>query len=271
MKNESNLWSNEPKRIMECSVDQIIYILSIDILNNVNKLKEHKLDIINYIRKNKFDGNKLVNLQRKPFIAAISQYLDNKKLSGAIGQLYNKIIKYDLSKVMPKTLTSEKQEEIKENTNNETADTNVDKNSKFVTSDTSYYSFGRQYRYTKNFSKHPLYISPKYQTLKQEIVEYFKTKNHIHDIAILMGIQVETITSMSPSLQPMLLNLINGDLDNMVVDDLIWNVNGNDDEKMELLTIIELEEVNNNALNQIINRLFAEGAINVYTACSFIK
>eukprot|EP01084_Bolivina_argentea_P036904 68221_1 len=79
VKNKHDIWANEPQCITDCNMDQIMCILGNDIFDSLHKLKQHKSQIICYFTENKFDGNKLIGLQRKPFINLISQHLEDKK------------------------------------------------------------------------------------------------------------------------------------------------------------------------------------------------
>eukprot|EP01084_Bolivina_argentea_P096221 172975_1 len=82
--------SNAPKMIIECNSDQIVAILSgDDIFDNVQKLNTYKLQIIDYVKENKYDGNKLITLKRKHFTSIIANHLNDKKLRALIGRLYN--------------------------------------------------------------------------------------------------------------------------------------------------------------------------------------
>eukprot|EP01084_Bolivina_argentea_P179222 309711_1 len=63
----------------ECNLQQIIEILQ-NILDNFHLLANHKQQIIEYIQENKFDGNKLQQTGRKPFINKICEHFNNNKL-----------------------------------------------------------------------------------------------------------------------------------------------------------------------------------------------
>eukprot|EP01084_Bolivina_argentea_P122254 216656_1 len=55
----------------------------------------------------------------------------------------------------------------------------------------TYYSFGTKYRYTKNLKKHPFYVKPKFETLKDELREYFIR----NEKQMLLEKQIKTIKS----------------------------------------------------------------------------
>eukprot|EP01084_Bolivina_argentea_P051520 94778_1 len=58
-----------------------------------------------------------------------------------------------------------------------------------VVNDDKCYSYGQQYQYTKNFQEHPMYVTPKYRHLKDEVHWYFvrtlrdSQENSINDLA----------------------------------------------------------------------------------------
>eukprot|EP01084_Bolivina_argentea_P265685 450446_1 len=158
-KNMYSIWSNNPTAIKQCNVEQIIFIVHHSILHNnkVNKLRHHEDAIISCIKNNNLDGNKIMEFNRKSFIAYFVAHLGDKKLSPSCGQLFNAIKKFNVS-----SLTNKKQ------------------NSKYITSvsekanHTQYYAFGKQYRYADNFKTHRLYVKARYNDIKQEIIYYFE-------------------------------------------------------------------------------------------------
>eukprot|EP01084_Bolivina_argentea_P058111 106108_1 len=150
-KKHIDIWYTKPKTISECNVDQIIFILNQNIMENIDfpNTKSHKFDVIKCIKENNFNGEEIVN-KRKVFIAKMREYLKDKKLVGKIAKLHKQIVNYDLS---PFVNVSVQRKEVVEPTTI---------NNKFVTtnSDSKNYSFGTQYRYTPNLWHHPLYIKP---------------------------------------------------------------------------------------------------------------
>eukprot|EP01084_Bolivina_argentea_P317603 550682_1 len=60
---EHDVWQNKPHSISQCNTAQIASILNeTDIMNNLHKLSEFKSDIINYMKENEFDGEKIINM-----------------------------------------------------------------------------------------------------------------------------------------------------------------------------------------------------------------
>eukprot|EP01084_Bolivina_argentea_P024980 46484_1 len=91
-----DIWSTEPKSIEQCTVQQIVYILNVYILNSLKKLQEYQSEIIEYIQKQKLNGTKLMQINRKQFSSQMVKYFNNKKLRGSFGQLYTAIKDYNL-------------------------------------------------------------------------------------------------------------------------------------------------------------------------------
>eukprot|EP01084_Bolivina_argentea_P160601 279655_1 len=152
-------------------------------------------------------------------------------------------------------------------------------NSKFVTSMTedeeklreSYYSFGTQYRYTSNFATHPLHIEAKYNSIKEELVEYFKSMNEKQDKANLFHSQTDTINYMNSNDQALSLQLINEKYDELEewiwIEDIKEDI---DDEKDKLLRIVQMENANSIRIQQIFKNLFDEIPSIFYSNCTFI-
>eukprot|EP01084_Bolivina_argentea_P154159 268767_1 len=205
---QADIWSNDPKSISECNVDQIVYILNHNIIENLNnsKLKSYKSDIIEFIRETKFNGGEIVK-KRKEFILQMKRYLKNNKLAGNIANLHKQIITYDLSPFI--TENNSKQDAVTEHHNSEN-------NSKFITpnSDINTYSFGTQYRYTPNLSHHPLYIKPKYNNLKEELIEYSKITNKQIDENQLFNELYTNIQSFDSAEKSILLELVTNEINN---------------------------------------------------------
>eukprot|EP01084_Bolivina_argentea_P103270 185004_1 len=96
-----DLWDNKPDSISECNVAQIIYILNEnDIMEKLKKLIPFRDEIIKYIYENKFDGEKIMNMKRKPFINEFAKHFNDNKLKLELGKLYNSIIKYDIGQLI---------------------------------------------------------------------------------------------------------------------------------------------------------------------------
>eukprot|EP01084_Bolivina_argentea_P037597 69549_1 len=94
--NMLDIWSTKPKSIEQCNVQQIVCILKVDILNTFKKLEQYQSRIIEYIQKQKLNGSKLMQINRKQFSSQMAKYFNNKKLRGAFGQLYTTIKDYNL-------------------------------------------------------------------------------------------------------------------------------------------------------------------------------
>eukprot|EP01084_Bolivina_argentea_P314813 545314_1 len=67
-----------------------------NIINNLDKLKPHIPEIIEYIKHNELDGAKLIKMNRKNFMKEAAAYCNDKKLTSQFGALYNAIIKCDI-------------------------------------------------------------------------------------------------------------------------------------------------------------------------------
>eukprot|EP01084_Bolivina_argentea_P159457 277713_1 len=199
---KTDLWASKPMSIKECNLKQILFILNNDMFDD--KIKEYQTKIIGYIESHKFDGQKLSEIKRKQFMIEISAYLDNKKLKLSLGKLYKSIMEYDLSK-----FTGVAQKE------------SMSAKSKFVTaavnenvSQKQYYSFGTQYRYTKDLKFHPLHVVPRYTSLKEEFGHYLSQIHSASDKIMLLHTQLETVRSMSinPQVQSFLKRLLEFDI-----------------------------------------------------------
>eukprot|EP01084_Bolivina_argentea_P021026 39052_1 len=195
--------------VQQCNVDHIVCVTEHVIANKVNKLSAYKQNIIAYMKQNKVDGNKLLHTKRKTFLEEIITHLDvdDNKLKGPLAALYTAIIKYDVSRLIFK----EEEKSIDGVlSNDELKEDAIHSSTKFQTSmalhdeNDSYYSFGTQYRYTKNLQQHPFYVEAKYYTLKEELIVYFTNK----DTQILLKSQVEAIQSMKPDVQAIIMSLV---------------------------------------------------------------
>eukprot|EP01084_Bolivina_argentea_P107591 192368_1 len=258
-----DVWINKPQSIQQCNLQQMVCILE-HVIHN--KLIDYKSDIVNYMKQNELDGNKFCGMKRKAFINEFSAYLDNKKLRGVLGSLFNDIKKCHLS-----VFTGvDSKEEIKNKLKG--------KKSKFVTKITSeneknskdqFYSFGVQYKYTQNLTEHPWYVKPKYESLKEELTEYFRRKFAENDLLQLLESQLEPLSTIKVSLQPILKQLLRNEM-NISADDTnknaLWKyITDQADECVELveqkyneLSIACVKIVNSSqSLQQIVNKLCA--------------
>eukprot|EP01084_Bolivina_argentea_P179939 310897_1 len=204
-----------PESIHNCTVKHIIWIINNYIFNNkiqnknekiIAKLSQYKIKIIEFINENKLDGNELIKRGRKKFASSLKQYLKNKKLHSPSATLYSEIFSYFQTDTTSNELTI---------MNKKDQTTNPQPNSKFVTklenktpTKALYYSFGTQYKYTKDLEQHPLYVKPKYESIKEELYEYHKRINETKDANILLYRQLMTIQQMKPSLQPILQHVV---------------------------------------------------------------
>eukprot|EP01084_Bolivina_argentea_P184828 318785_1 len=94
------------------------------------------------------------------------------------------------------------------------------KSNKYVTDNLGHYSFGKQYQYTANLSNHRLYARSDYDSIKDELFEYYKLTNQ-DDESMLLRTQLETIQTLRYHLQSVLETFING---SEVKDDLLFDL-----------------------------------------------
>eukprot|EP01083_Nonionella_stella_P270838 917363_1 len=92
---EIDLWPNGPTPMSQCNVDQIVFLLKHEIVDQVTKLKPHKDAIIKYIKDNAFNGNKLSQTKRIKFAAELVDHFKNKKLRMSFAKLYKHIWDYN--------------------------------------------------------------------------------------------------------------------------------------------------------------------------------
>eukprot|EP01084_Bolivina_argentea_P318021 551436_1 len=87
-------------------------------------------------------------------------------------------------------------------------------NSKFMTKisvtniSETYYSFGQEYKYTKSLQQHPFYVKPKYNTLKEELLDCFEILNSEQDNMTLLQNQIGIIQTFNSNLHTILLSLV---------------------------------------------------------------
>eukprot|EP01084_Bolivina_argentea_P285074 488776_1 len=200
---EQNIWKSRPKTILQCNMKQVQWIMNQDIFDKLKtkdsqKLTPYKSEILKCIQNTNCDGSQLKQLKRKGFINKIAEYVQNNKLKASLGALYNMVMNYDVSNVY-----EDKQITIV---------SPIVSNNKFETKpilkaeSNAYYSFGMQYRYTKNLQQHPFYVRPRHKTLKEELVAYFtRIQNKQNDTKNLLQSQLQTIESMDKCLHPIVI------------------------------------------------------------------
>eukprot|EP01084_Bolivina_argentea_P250015 418726_1 len=152
-------------------------------IDKINKpiLTKNKAKFMKYFEENHIDIAKLRKMNRKQFGQSMVNYCNEKKLKAFSVKLYTLITKNDQENISPKHV----------------------KSSKFMTasgdqSKTSYYSFGEQYRYTHNLTKHPLFIKPKYTSVKEDLYQFFLRENIVKDKQMLLDSQIDTLQSLLP-------------------------------------------------------------------------
>eukprot|EP01084_Bolivina_argentea_P083744 151611_1 len=251
---------NDPTTIRDCTLDQIVHAFNnVNIFDNLDKLLPYKNKIIDYIIHYKLNGAKLCEMKRKEFMIQISQYFDNTQLRGQLGVLYDTIMNLKLTEF---GLNDNKIPHLQKNVFDESEQTDANNLNKFVTSanmNSSYYSFGEQFRYTPNLVDHPLFVEPKYQTLKQEVFEHIKSINEEFDINILLQSQLQTINSLPPEfhkLKPLLKKIINEETINDNDINCLWNNEYKLNVDDGILQLIKLENKNCLFLIQIMGKLF---------------
>eukprot|EP01084_Bolivina_argentea_P016588 31028_1 len=74
--------------------------------------------------------------------------------------------------------------------------------------ESEYYSFGTQYKYTKNLSAHPLFVKPKFKDLKQELMMNFAKINRKGEPANLLNSQLDKIEKLDAPLRPILRDIV---------------------------------------------------------------
>eukprot|EP01083_Nonionella_stella_P116915 347844_1 len=240
--NGLHLWPNGPIPMTQCNVEQLVFLLRHEIVDQVMKLKSHKEGIIQYIEDNAMDGDTLLQLKRKAFAAKLTQHFHDNKLKPRFAKLYTQIRDYNNPQyvVVNEPVSMEHSKFV-------TAIANTSNNSQL-----SYFALGEQYRYTRNLERHPLYVEPRFQSLKEELTDYFKRD--------LLKIQKQRIAEMDPTIQPILKELItqkrkyftNDALNPLWIDDIKEEKQNSDD----LLRLIQLNHVNRNKFSWIMARLF---------------
>eukprot|EP01083_Nonionella_stella_P208093 755436_1 len=165
------LWPNGPKPMAQCTAQEMAFLLKHEIVDRVAKLQAYKDDIAKYIEDNALDGPALSLLKRKQFAEQFVQLFDDTKLRMSFIKLHKHIWDYN-----------DPQYVIEELVNEPVDEPIVMDNSKFVStiannsnhSELSYFSLGQQYRYTTHLQKHPLYVKPRFASLKEELACYFE-------------------------------------------------------------------------------------------------
>eukprot|EP01083_Nonionella_stella_P025954 71461_1 len=240
------LWPNGPKPMTQCNVQEMAFLLNHEIVDRVAKLQAYKDDIVRYIEDNALDGSVLSQLKRKPFANQLVHHFDDKKLRKCFATLHDQIFAYNNAEFV----LEEAEKPIC-----------ID-NSKFVStiakppnhSELSYFALGQQYRYTKNLQKHPLYVPPRFGSLKEELECYFERH--------LWKIQKEHIaTYMDPSTHTILTQLITQKRKYMSDNSRALSALWTDDIKEKnstdaLLLLIQINHVNRDRFLRIMGGLF---------------
>eukprot|EP01084_Bolivina_argentea_P291821 501592_1 len=194
---QTNICSDFPDDVKDCSTNQIMSIVADHLFDSLKesmakKLINYKNNIIEYIKINQINGDKLLQMNRKHFVSELMKYLEltNNKLKAPLAAVHTRIIRYNLTK----NNTDSKQIRNVKNTN-----------SKFITNPNpkqytesipKYYSFGVQYKYTSDIKDHPFYIAPKYNDIKEEMIEYLLLINGETDKTELVTKQIKSIAKI---------------------------------------------------------------------------
>eukprot|EP01084_Bolivina_argentea_P105678 189254_1 len=89
-----------PSTLSECDFTQILYIIhKSETFKNLDKLVEHKQDIITFFKERKLNGTSLINMKRKPFANQITKYLGVSKLRSQCASLYSNIVGFNLENI----------------------------------------------------------------------------------------------------------------------------------------------------------------------------
>eukprot|EP01083_Nonionella_stella_P172234 590377_1 len=152
--NGLHLWPNGPIPMTQCNVEQLVFLLRHEIVDQVMKLKSHKEGIIQYIEDNAMDGDTLLQLKRKAFAAKLTQHFHDNKLKPRFAKLYTQIRDYNNPQyvVVNEPVSMEHSKFV-------TAIANTSNNSQL-----SYFALGEQYRYTRNLERHPLFVEPRFSS-----------------------------------------------------------------------------------------------------------
>eukprot|EP01084_Bolivina_argentea_P091326 164417_1 len=112
----SNIWSDSPDSLKDCSIKQILFIIDHHLFDSLkeqvrNKLMQYKVNIMEYIKINQINGHKLLQMNRKHFISELIKHLNlaDNKLKAALGNVYTTITTYDISYLCGKSV-EEKQD-----------------------------------------------------------------------------------------------------------------------------------------------------------------
>eukprot|EP01084_Bolivina_argentea_P110677 197584_1 len=122
-------------------------------------------------------------------------------------------------------------------------------------SKSAYYTFGAQYRYTSNLREHPLFIKPKYKSIKKELYQYFVRENEATDKQQLLDFQMRTLQSLlqrNPEMQSILETLSAGEsisyarknVRPLWIDPEHTTSELKNDEEVEIFDVIKLENQN---------------------------
>eukprot|EP01084_Bolivina_argentea_P181347 313206_1 len=163
-----------PESIIQCSTQHILSIINDDIFDALTPqarrhLTEYKSQITNYIKQNSIDGNKLKEMKRKHFINTIATHLENIKLKGSLGQLYNALMKYHPQN-MVKNNSTQNVKDIWYNKPQSIPDCNVDQ-IQYITNDiiiNKVYKLGEYKQNILNYMKQDRFDGGKLQKMKRK-------------------------------------------------------------------------------------------------------
>eukprot|EP01084_Bolivina_argentea_P225002 380342_1 len=171
--NISSVWADVVHKnefITECNVHQISCVVDHIISNKMSQFISYKQKIVNYIKNDKVDGNKLSKMSTNDFIDKITECLGKKDLKSTLpfGSLYKNIMEccHCDSSIYVAVKTDKISSSKQTNLSNDKFSTTIE--------NSMYYSFGTPYKYTNNLEKHPFYVKPKYNNIKMEVDEYFR-------------------------------------------------------------------------------------------------
>eukprot|EP01084_Bolivina_argentea_P255378 429512_1 len=151
-----DIWVNKPKTIDQCNVQQIMEILENHIFDELNpkhvdKLVQHKTDIIECIKQNKFNGKSLTEMNRKSFATTLKQHLKNNKLTIPLLALHKAILQYDISILSGTNESTQLIKEIKDFNHQQMMNLlntilNETHNTKLINNKQSFLSYFKEYK-----------------------------------------------------------------------------------------------------------------------------
>ena len=93
--------NNNPKKLEECTMENMVYILREIVIKNRNsKCYGYKKLIIRYFVENKIDGKKFISMHKKnKIVKKLAEYIDvnNTKIYGLVNELVLEIANLDLN------------------------------------------------------------------------------------------------------------------------------------------------------------------------------